>query len=164
MKKTFVLIFIFKFALLALHAQESINISGQDAQGLEGSVSYSVGQIVNQVYVESVGIMIEGVQQPYEISSVTGTSNLKEKSFKLIAYPNPFTDIIILKIEVGLNSIDIIPDIFYRLSDINGKLLRTEKIQGYENLISMVEIAPATYFLSIISNNEVIEELKIIKK
>ena len=58
--------------LTGVQAQTSVNATGGDASGGGGSVSYSVGQVVYTTHTGTSGSVAEGVQQPYEISVVTG--------------------------------------------------------------------------------------------
>jgi hypothetical protein len=62
----------FTFSLSTVSAQESINATDGDVSGSGGSVSYSVGQVVYTTHTGTSGSVAEGVQQPYEISVVTG--------------------------------------------------------------------------------------------
>ncbi len=70
------LIFITGITTLSLlisnaFSQESVNISGGNAIGTGGSVSYSVGQVFFNTSESTTGSVTEGIQQPYEISVVT---------------------------------------------------------------------------------------------
>lgn len=58
--------------LTGLQAQTSVNATDGDVSGSGGSVSYSVGQVVYTTHTGTSGSVAEGVQQPYEISVVTG--------------------------------------------------------------------------------------------
>jgi len=63
---------LFCLAFAGLHAQEAIPASGGNAKGSGGTVSYSFGQVY-YISVEGVnGTVAQGVQQPFEISVVTG--------------------------------------------------------------------------------------------
>jgi gliding motility-associated-like protein len=52
------------------YAQESVHASGGDAQGVGGSVAFSVGQVVFTTHSSSTGIEAQGVQQRYEMAKV----------------------------------------------------------------------------------------------
>jgi hypothetical protein len=54
-----------------VHAQESINASGGEATGSEGTVSYSVGQVFYSTFSDQGnGSISEGVQQNLEIETL----------------------------------------------------------------------------------------------
>ena len=67
--------------LTSLQAQEAIPATGGEASGSGGSASYTVGQVVYTTNVGTNGNSVaEGVQQPYEISVVTGIPEAKDIS------------------------------------------------------------------------------------
>ena len=138
------------FGLTGLHAQEAIPASGGDASGSGGSVSYSVGQVVYTTNTGANGSAAQGVQQPYEISEVTGLEEAKGINLKYTAYPNPATDLLTLTVE-NYDS----ENLSYQLFDINGKLLESKKLAGNSNTITMANLAPATYFLKIYNDQKV---------
>ena len=144
--------------LTGLHAQEAIPASGGNASGSGGLVSYSVGQMVYTTNTGTNGSAAQGVQQHYEISNVTGIEEAKGINLEYTAYPNPVTDYLILKIE------NLVQEQYTAsLYDINGKLLKSEKLTGNSTAITMSDLVPATYFLKITNNQKELKTFKIIK-
>lgn len=142
---------------LSVKSQTAVPAAGGNGNGTGGSVSYSVGQIV---YTEVTGIngsIIQGVQQPYEISVVTG-NELIEIELGFSVYPNPATDFLTLKIS-KYNS----EKYEYRLFNITGSLLQKDKVVTHETQINMQEMRSGTYFLKVISCNKEVKSFKIIK-
>jgi hypothetical protein len=146
------------FGLTGLQAQDALPASGGNASGSGGSANYTVGQIVYSTKEGSNGSVSQGVQQPYEISDVTGIELTNGRTMQCSVYPNPVTDILILKIEEEIQKQYVIS-----LYDINGKLLESKKIQGSETSIEMKILVSSTYFLKVTSNNEEVKTFKIIK-
>lgn len=144
--------------LTGLQAQTSVNATDGDVSGSGGSVSYSVGQVVYTTHTGTSGSVAEGVQQPYEISVVTGLEEAQSINLSVTAYPNPTTDYLTLHIE-GFE----ISNLSYQLYDMNGKLLQNEKITGNQTSIVMSNLVVATYFVKIIQGNKEIKTFKIIK-
>jgi Dockerin type I domain/Secretion system C-terminal sorting domain len=70
-------------ATYSTQAQQSINASGNSASNANGSISYSVGQVVFDNITNSVGQINQGVQSPYDLYQVMGT--FKTPLNKLIA-------------------------------------------------------------------------------
>jgi len=144
--------------LTGLQAQESVNATGGDASGSGGSASYSVGQVVYTTNTGTNGYVVQGVQQPYEISVVTGIEEAKGINLSVSAYPNPTTDYLTLEVkDVELSNLS------YQLYDMNGKLLQSEKIAGNQTSISMNNLVPATYFVKVVQGNKEVKTFKIIK-
>ena len=160
MKKISVALIVFcMFGLgIAIQAQNAIPASGGNATGNGGSVSYTVGQVVYTKYTGTNGSVAQGVQQPYEISVVTGIVEAKGISLEIEVYPNPATDFVKLKIENYE-----VKNLRYQLFDINGSLIKDNKVEGNETSISMQNLLPSVYFLKVTDNNKVIKTFKIIK-
>lgn len=71
-KKSIISIAFILLCLGGLHAQEATNTTGGDASGSDGTVSYSVGQVVYTTNTEPTGSVAQGAQQPYEIFITAG--------------------------------------------------------------------------------------------
>ena len=66
-------IFLLTIWLARLQAQEATTATGGDATGNGGFASYSVGQVVYTNNTGAGGSVLQGIQQPYDISVVLGT-------------------------------------------------------------------------------------------
>lgn len=126
------------------HAQNTIAAGGGNNTGTGGNVSYSVGQIVCTTHTASNGSVAQGVQQPYEISVLTGTDESAGISLLYAVYPNPVANVLTLKVEGTLY-----PDCLISLFDINGKLLREKDLISAETKIDMSPFVTGTYLLTI---------------
>lgn len=144
--------------LTGLQAQEVIPATGGNASGSGGSVSYSVGQVVYTTNTGTNGSVVQGVQQPFEISAVSGLEETKGITLQCEVYPNPVTDHLKLTVENYKKS-----NLTYQLDDISGKLLETKKLEGNQTSIVMSNLVPATYFLKVIQDNKEVKSFKIIK-
>ena len=91
--------FLFCFGLIGLQAQKAIVISGGNASGSGGTSSYTVGQVFYHTLAGTNGSVSQGVQQPFEISVVTGIEEAMAIQLMISAYPNPTVDFLILKVE-----------------------------------------------------------------
>ncbi len=151
-------VLLFGLGLTGLHAQTSVNATGGNASGSGGTASYSVGQVVYTTNTGTSGSVAQGVQQPYEISVITGIEEAKGINLSVSAYPNPTTDYLQLKVES-----EKLNDLSYQLFDMNGKLLQNQKLSGTETQINMGNYVPSTYFVRVSSGNQSIKEFKIIK-
>jgi hypothetical protein len=157
-KKILIIIFLCSIWTFSVRAQETIPATGGNASGSGGSVSYTVGQVTSSVISGTNGSIIQGVQQPYEISVITGIEDAGEGYFKCTAYPNPATDFITLKVDNRDNK-----DLSFQLFDINGTLLENKKLESNETSISMENYKPSIYFLKVTEKTKVVKTFKIIK-
>ena len=113
-------------------------------------------------YEGTSGSASEGVQQPFEISVVTGIAEAEGIDLSASAYPNPVSDYLILSVEN-----DDFENLQFRLFDVHGKLLSNGKITGREMTIPMTGLIPGNYFLKVIQTMPVpldVKTFKIIKK
>jgi len=140
-------------------AQNSIPTSGGNASGSGGSVSYSIGQVVYTTNTSiTYGSVAQGVQQPFEISVITGTEEAKDITLVCSVYPNPASDFLTLETENYDNK-----SLSYKLFDNNGKLLESNKVTSNETIILIANLLPNLYFLKVIDNGKEIKTFKIIK-
>jgi hypothetical protein len=153
-----IVLLLLGLGLTGLQAQKSVNATGGNASGSGGSVSYSVGQVVYTTNTGTNGSVAQGIQQPFEISVVTGLEEAKDINLMVTTYPNPTTDFLTLSI----SEFDI-SNLSYQLYDMQGKLLQNEKITENETSIAMKCLVPATYFVKVIQGNKEIKTFKIIK-
>jgi len=140
-----------------LMAQQTISPAGGDATGMEGTVSYTVGQIVYTTNTGTNGSVSQGIQQVYEISVISGFD--MDIKLSVTTYPNPVENKLILKTEAE-NAVDY----NYQIFDMNGNLIETNKIVSNESIIFMGNLSPAVYFLEITEGQKEIKTFKIIKK
>ena len=150
------IVLVMVLASFGLQAQVSMNAAGGNATGDGGSVSFSVGQTAFSANVGSNGSVTQGVQQPYEISVLSLAE--QAENISLSVYPNPSTDYLYL------TTSDEISGLSYQLFDMNGRLLKSEKITENQTNIDMQGLVSATYFVTVNQGNKTVKSFKIIKK
>jgi hypothetical protein len=153
-------------ALLALglfvtgaQAQEALPATGGNASGSSGSVSYSVGQVFYYTLAGDNVTLLQGVQQPYEISVISGMENAGGISLDCMVYPNPTMD----KLTMKVDSFDP-GNLSFQLFNPNGKLLVNKKLTGKETTISLGNLMPGIYFLKVLDKQKEIKTFKIVKR
>lgn len=143
----------------SLQAQEAIPATGGEAGGSGGTASYTVGQVVYTTNEGTGGNTVaQGIQQPFEISVVTGIEEAKGINLEVSAYPNPTTDYLTVKVKNYETA-----NLQYMVFDINGKLLQIIKATGNETKIATSNLVPANYFVKVLDNKKEIKVFKIIK-
>lgn len=144
---------------ITIQAQNTIPTTGGNATGTGGTVSYTVGQIAYSTLSGTIGIISQGVQQPYEISVATAIENSKEITLECTVYPNPTSGLIKLIVESFDNE-----EMRFRLFDLNGALLQDKKVESRETEISLENLSSSVYFLKVISKSKEMKVFKIVKK
>lgn len=138
-------------------AQESANASGGVAAGSGGTVAYSVGQVVYTTNTGSTGIVAQGVQHAYEIFPVG--INETALNINLTAFPIPTLDNLTLQISDYNNE-----KLLYQLFDMLGKQVGNGQIVAQQTQIKMNSLSAATYYLSIVNqDNKHVQLYKVIK-
>ncbi len=152
--------------MTGLQAQESTNATGGNATGGGGSASYSVGQIVYATNNGTTGTVAEGVQQPYEISTVVGIAEANNIKLLLSAYPNPTSNYLILNIADYVKTRHDFSQskLTFELYDMQGKLLQSRKLISTETKIDMSGYVASSYFVKVIlKKQDIAQELKTFK-
>lgn len=159
MKKTSIYsLILFAFSFSFLKAQSAVLATGIDASGGNGSVSYSIGQ-VTYLYKGAGDQVLEGVQQPYEITALTTRETAISDLKDILLYPNPFKDYLYL---------DFTTNNFkgaeYQLFDSQGKLIRKDVILQAKSELNFSDVPSAMYIIRINQHGENLKTFKIIKK
>lgn len=156
-RKISIILIILSLFQIDSYAQESFVITGGDFYGNSGSVSFSIGQVGYTTRTGATGSVAQGVQQPYEISVISGIDDATT-SLTFSVFPNPTVDKLTLRVE----SVDT-RNLKYYLFDIGGKLVEFKLVEDVETTISMGSLMPSIYFLRITDGFKEIKTFKIIK-
>ena len=97
MKSYLLIIHFLLLSVCTLQAQQNTVTSGGKAIGINGSVTYSVGELIIPDSKGPGGSLSGGVQSPYEISVITALPRI-DMILSASVFPNPTTNAIQLKI------------------------------------------------------------------
>lgn len=151
------LLLLFLFAV-AVQGQETVPATGGSGTGTGGYIAYTVGQVAFNVLTGTNGFIIQGIQQPFEISTVTGIQE-ENISLDFLVYPNPTSGLLRLIISA--------PDpenYRFQLFNLNGVLLLNSKITDRETEVSMEQLLPSVYFIRVLRGSIEVKIFKIVKK
>lgn len=153
-----IIILFLTFLPNALYGQQAFTASGGDATGSGGVLHYSVGQVAFSTVSSTSGSVTEGVQQPYEIMTITGIPEFQGVRIELSAFPNPAVDRLFITAE-NIEELSL----RYVLYDNGGRLLQTDILNGSITEIPMDGFPPAAYSLVVFSDSDRIKTFQIIK-
>jgi hypothetical protein len=139
---------------------ETIIPSGSNASGSSGSVTYSIGQVFYTYIGESVYTVAQGIQHQ-EADKNLGTPEVEEPKTELMVFPNPTTDYVNLSLK-GLELEN--GKRYYKLFDIQGRLLKQNTISDTETQISLSNLSSSIYILTVYIDNQLLKTFKILKK
>lgn len=151
------LMFIGLFTTLLGNAQQNTVTTGGNASGAEGSVSYSIGQIDYTSTSNLNGTVSQGLQQPYEIYPLKVDELFS--SLEINLFPNPATDFI----HLTFGDISQTEILNYQLTDASGRLIQSASIQEKDTEISVQDLEPASYFLTVLVSNKPAKTFTLIK-
>ena len=141
---------------LSATSQQAITSSGGDSSSSTGSLAYSVGQVVYTTNSNNDGTVSKGVQQAFEIFTLSIDDNRLD--ILLSVYPNPTTSHINLRIDNQLSK-----GLSYQLYDLHGRLLRQGNITDKITQIDMQKLQSATYLINILQDHKRVKSFKVIK-
>ncbi len=140
-----------------LKAQEAVVSSGNTLFDSGNSVSYSVGQVVQNTITGTGGFAFQGIQF-YFSEQTLSAPDFDTHTFVAI-YPNPTSSILNLQFNNWQEE-----QLFYKLYNLQGQLLFEGSITADFTEISIGFLPHATYLLSILnSSNQSSKTFKIIK-
>jgi len=152
-------LFFLGLCIGVVQGQETIPATGGTAKGTGGSVTYTIGQIADSVMIGTNGFIIQGVQQPYEISTVTAIEDTEDITLMYSVYPNPTEGTLRLVIKSFYDG-----DFRFQLYNLTGNVIQEQRIIDEETEISMENYLSALYFLRVIRDNREVKVFKIVKR
>jgi hypothetical protein len=142
--------------VLGLQAQSNTVSGGGNASGSGGTASFTVGQVAYTTTSGAGGSVAQGVQQVY---TVTPTS---VRDFDVVlnaqVYPNPSTDQLLLTI----NNSEF-KQLNYQLLDLQGKVLRQDRLNTTTTSIDVSTLPNGTYFVKVLDKQKQLKTFQIIK-
>ena len=141
-----------------LNAQqlEVINVGGDYFENNQGSITFSIGEVVIETIEYGELCFTQGFCQSY--ITITAINDFVEVDYQILAYPNPTTDYIILNINR-----DKLNGLKYFLYDMKGEILGMKEIDSNETMIPFHLFKPSTYFVKIFDKRLEVKTFKIIK-
>lgn len=139
---------------------QAIITSGSNATGSSGTVAYSIGQVFYTYNgVGSVYNVAQGVQQ-FGKDEVLDVPDIDKPTTQIFVSPNPTIDFVTismsgLELESAQRS--------YKLYDIQGRLLRQNKIDQIETQVSLNNLSSSIYILVVYVDNKIFKTFKIVK-
>lgn len=164
-KNIFLLCFFLGITIACLQAQnlapESVNAAGKKMTQSNGSLSFTVGELVILTFIDSLG---NSIGQGFGNAS-TALTPIIEPDIKLLrvnVYPNPSSDLFfvdVIESQLDIIKIDIV--------SIDGKLVSSERYASLNNHIGIntEKWLPGIYFLQLKDKeNRIVGTYKVVKK
>jgi hypothetical protein len=142
-------------------ALQSVNSGGTKMTQANGSLSFTVGELVVLSQTDSDGNTLGG---GFTAGATLTTVSIKETDLAVLdvkVYPNPTAELV--NIQINHSTID---QVVVTITDLQGKEVYSGKYAGISNVIGIntASYATGTYILSLKNlNNQVLGTYKIIK-
>ena len=139
-----------------LTAQKNTVTTGGEIKNNTGSVSFSIGLIDFKSFNNGTASISQGVQQTYQVQTTPIGEDLTH--IKLNVFPNPTSSQVQLSIEDKKSMKHQ-----YTLSTLDGKLLRSAKINSPLTTIDLLSYPESNYVLTVYYKNQIIKSFNILK-
>lgn len=158
------LILIFGLGVFVLIAKsqtvspELISSAGDSFNNTSYQLDWSIGELVTETYTGTQNTLTQGFHQEntYIVTNIDENPLLE---FSIVAFPNPTSDLICLKVEN-----EKFNEMQYFITDISGKVLQNGKFANETEQINFSNYAVGTYLITISQNNQFVKSFQIIKK
>lgn len=138
-------------------AQDALVTSGGEANGSNGTLSYSIGQTFTEFQTGTSASISQGVQQPLMFITTIGFY-FEPTSLKISVFPNPTANFVTL--DVG--QLDY-SDLKVHLYDVHGKLIQKVGVKEATTKIQMPNLSNSTYVLKVLEKGREVRTFIIVK-
>ena len=131
-----------------------VGSAGNTATSGNTQLTWTIGEPIVNTATSTNNVLTQGFNQGLLL--ITAIDDLKNTTVSI--QPNPTSDFAIIKLD-DQNLINA----QYTLTDINGKVIQQNKIENKQTSVSFQDLANATYFIQVTTNNQKAKTFKIIK-
>lgn len=136
-----------------LYGQEVISTQGNSYSNANGSIDYSIGEVVISTGTDGTNDLTQGFHQTNW--NYVGLED-HSPNYEAIIFPNPTQE------ELSIKSSKF-ENVNYVLYDALGKKVIEGKLEGELTSFPVTELAPGNYSLALRANNETLKVFKLIK-
>lgn len=145
------------FSLLttfAASAQEVVSTQGDSYSNSNGSIAFTIGEVAIDTGTYGTNDITQGFHQT--TWNFLGLEDYAP-SFNATIYPNPTSEVLIIKTSMFEN-------VNYKLYDAQGKLVLEAKISAEQTSIQVSQLAPGAYSLELIFEDGSEDSLSLLKR
>lgn len=154
LRKLFTLLLSFWCIIVFAQPQEVISPLGKSYRNSTGTISFTLGEFMNQTFNSPDFILTQGFHQTRLV--ITDILPFQHQGLEILVYPNPAKDFVVLK--VGNYQ-----EFSYMLFDMTGKIIEKKEIVSTETKIDFNNLKPSLYVLKVLRNEVDVRSFKITK-
>lgn len=131
-----------------------VGTAGNTATSGNTQLTWTIGEPIVNTATSTNNVLTQGFNQGTLL--ITAIDDLKNTTVSI--QPNPTSEYAIIRLDdQNLSNAQ------YTLTDINGKVIQQNKIENKQTSVSFQDLANATYFIQVLTNNQKTKTFKIIK-
>ncbi|WP_370087323.1 T9SS type A sorting domain-containing protein [Ekhidna sp.] len=135
-----------------VNAQEVISSQGDSYSQVNGSIDFTIGEVVTNTLTGDNGYLTQGFHQ----STLTISEVLGYQEHEISIFPNPSMNVLYI------NSSEF-KDVDYTLYDSKGKIVLQSRLSESQTQIQVHELGAGVYSLILRSESSILKSFKIIK-
>jgi hypothetical protein len=151
--KNQIFLFVTFFAAFAASAQEVISSQGETYSNANGSIDFTVGEVVINTGTNGTNDLTQGFHQTNW--SLVGLEDFAP-NYEVTIFPNPTQDVLNIKTNTFEN-------VKYTLYDARGKLVLQNILSAEQTPIQVSQLAPGSYSLTLDNETQNLKTFKLIK-
>ncbi len=152
MKNRLLLVSLF-FVSFGANSQEVISTQGDSYSNANGSVDFTIGEVVINTGTDGTNDITQGFHQTNW--NFAGLVN-HQPDVQALIYPNPTQESLVIKTEQ-------FEGVTYQMVDATGRVVRESQLSGEETLITVSDLAPGNYNVVLMNAGVPMKTFKLIK-
>lgn len=134
-------------------SQEVISTTGESYSAANGSISFTIGEVVINTATDGTNILTQGFHQTNW--NFVGLEDFSP-DYEVSVFPNPSTDLLTIQ----TSKFD---GVSFNLYDAMGKIVLRDELSAEQTILEVSELPTGSYSLTLVSNNENLKTFKLIK-
>tara|TARA_Y100001968_G_C19057300_1_gene572062 strand:+ start:121 stop:573 length:453 start_codon:yes stop_codon:yes gene_type:complete len=136
-----------------LFSQEIISTQGDHYDNVNGSISFTIGEVVINTATDGMNDLTQGFHQTnWDFVNVEDY----DPNFEVLIFPNPSIDVLTIVVDDFYN-------INYKVYDPSGKLILHDNMKEKQIDIQTSNLAVGTYILTLLRKEELLKTTQLIK-
>jgi hypothetical protein len=142
------------FAVNFMFAQEVISTQGESYSNANGSIDFTIGEVVTNTGTDGVNDITQGFHQTnWRFLSVES----HVPNYEATIFPNPTSELL------NINA-SAFKDLSYTLYDLQGKLVMQDKLSSEQTSVQVSQLVPGAYTLRLNNETQNLKTFKLIKQ
>jgi hypothetical protein len=145
--------FFVLFWTVNVSAQEIISTQGDSYANSNGSIDFTIGEVITETVSDGTYDMTQGFHQTnWNFAGIVD----HKPTFQALIYPNPTSAYLNIQAS-DFNNVE------FKLFDAQGKIVKAGRLETSETLVHVKELAPGNYSLVLFQTQNFLKTFKLTK-